>query len=196
MIFLITEKTIPKKISDAQIEGTMNVTDALIRELNLTGNATFLPKTPLRTDERVFIPLQTTTTPLPEVDDTVVFSTGTDGKSLGIALPPSGLTLLQEIEPGADFTHTDLESVEEKLQCFVGFNLLTSITLKKRQGTWQLELETTQRCNTDTTRCRQYPCPICSAALTVVTRAAKQPLRITETTHNGKKIIFHLKLGE
>jgi hypothetical protein len=196
MVFLITEKTIPKKISDAQIEGNMNVIRAITRELNLTGNAMFLPKSPLLTQERIFIPLHNTNNTIPQVDDTFVFSTGTDGKSLGIALPPAGLPLLQEIEPEADFTHTDLENVEEKLQTFVGFNLLRSITLKKRDETWQLELEKTQICDNDTAQCRQYPCPTCSAALTVVTRAAKQPIRVHDTTHNGKKVTFHLKIGE
>jgi hypothetical protein len=196
MIFLITERTIPKKISDAQIEGNMDVIRAITRELNLTGNATFLPKTPLLNEERVFITLQNTNNKIPEVDDTFVFSTGTDGKSLGISLPPSGLKLLKEIEPEADFTHTDLESVEEKLQTFVGFNLLKSITLKKRDNTWMLELEKTHVCTNDTALCRQYPCPTCSAALTAVTRAAKQKILVQDTTHNGKKVTFHLKIGE
>jgi hypothetical protein len=196
MIFLITEKSIPKKISDAQIEGNMDVIRAITRELNLTGNAMFLPKSPLLTQERIFIPLHNTNNTIPQVDDTFVFSTGTDGKSLGIALPPAGLTLLQEIEPEVDFTHTDLENIEEKLQSFVGFNLLRSITLKKRDEAWQLELEKTQICNNDTARCGQYPCPTCSAALTAVTRAAKQPIRVYDTTHNGKKVTFHLRIGE
>ena len=196
MIFLITERSIPKKISDAQIEGNMDVIRAITRELNLMGNATFLPKTPLLTEERIFIPLHNTNNKIPEIDDTVVFSTGTDGKSLGISLPPSGLTLLQEIEPEADFTHTELESAEEKLQTFVGFNLLPSIALKKKDDTWKLELEKTLTCDNNTSLCRQYPCPICSAALTAVTRAAKQPILIQDTTHNGKKVTFHLKIGE
>jgi len=196
MIFLITEKSIPKKISDAQIKGNMNVIRAITRELNLTGNATFLPQTPLLTQERIFIPLNNTNTTIPEVDDTFVFSTGTDGKSLGISIPPSGLPLLQEIEPDADFTHADLESAEEKLQTFVGFNLLKSIALKKKEDTWKLELEKTTICTNDTSSCLQYPCPTCSAALTAVTRAAKQHILVQDTTHNGKKVTFHLKIGE
>jgi len=196
MIFLITERSIPKKISDAQIEGTIDVIQTLTRELNLTGNATFLPTSPLLTEERIFIPLNNTNRKIPEVDDTFVFSTGIDGKSLGISLPPSGLKLLQEIEPDADFTHTELETAEEKLQTFVGFNLLKSITLKKKDETWKLELEKTYICPNDTSLCRQYPCPTCSAALTAVTRAAKQQLLIQNTTHNGKKVTFHLKIGE
>jgi len=196
MIFMITEKSIPKNISDAQIEGNLNTIKRITKNLNLTGNALFLPKSDIRTEERIFIPLNKNNKETPDFDDELVFSTGADGKSLGIAVPPSGLKLLGEIEKQADFENITLDDVEESLQTFVGMDLLKSITIKKAEDKWMLELEKPVFCPKDHSLCNQYPCPTCSAVLTAVTRAAKKKVWVTDTTHNGKKVIFHLTVGE
>ena len=90
---------------------------------------------------------------------------------------------------------TSEENIEEKLQKFVGMNLLKSITLKKEQNNWKLELEKPIFCPNDQKLCRQYPCPTCSAILTAITRASNasnQKLWINNAIHNGKKITFYL----
>jgi hypothetical protein len=167
------------------------------KELNLAGNAIFLPKSHLLSEERVFIPLhKTTEINLPVIDDQLVFSTGTDGKSLGISVPPAGLTLLKEVETEGYFDHIGLEDVEEKLQTFVGMNILKSVTLKKEPNGWKLELEQPASCSTDHSMCTQYPCSSCSAVLTAITQASKEKIWIQDATHNGKKTIFHLKIGD
>ena len=93
MIFMITERSIPQKISDAQIEGTLGIVKSITKELNLAGNAVFIPKSDILTEERIFIPLNNSDVALPEIDDDFVFSTGTDGKSLGISITPYTLHL-------------------------------------------------------------------------------------------------------
>lgn len=196
MIFMITERSIPKNISDAQIEGNLDTIKSITKNLNLTGNALFLPKSDIRTEERIFIPLNENNKETPDIDDDFVFSTGTDGKSLGIAVPPSGLKLLKEIEKQTDFENIALDEVEESLQTFVGMDLFRSVALKKVEDGWRLELEKPVFCTNDQALCNQYPCPTCSAVLTAVTRASKQKVWITDTTHNGKKVIFHLTVGE
>ena len=196
MIFMITERSIPKKISDAQIAGNIETVRNITRELNLTGNAIFLPKSDILTEERIFIPLHNSKIKRPDVDDESVFSTGAGGDSLGISIPPSGLKLLDEVEKNIIFENTEIDNVEEKLQVFIGLNLLKSIALKKRGNIWILELEKPIFCIHDEKLCRQFPCPTCSAALTAVTRAAKQKISITNTTNEKEKITFHLKIGE
>lgn len=196
MIFMITEKSIPKRISDAHIEGNLDVVKKITGELNLTGNAVFLPKSDILTEERIFIPLNKTDIKLPEIDDDFVFSTGMDGRSLGISIPPSGLKLLKEIEKEGDFENTEIENIEEKLQTFVGMNILRSVMFKKRQDGWKLELEKPIFCTNDHKLCKQYPCPTCSAVITSITQASKEKIWITDTTYNGKKITFHLRLGD
>ena len=61
---------------------------------------------------------------------------------------------------------------------------------------WLVELEKPELCNKDPFLCKQYPCPTCSAIITAMTRSAKQKIMIKNTEHNGKKIIFHLIIGE
>ena len=119
MIIMITEKTIPENISNTQIKGNINSIKQITNQLNLKGNAVFIPKSNILSEERVFIPLQNGNISLPQIDNEFVFATGSDGTSLGLALPPSGLNLLHEIEKETSFNDTDISNIEEKLQSFV-----------------------------------------------------------------------------
>jgi len=196
MIFLITDRSVPKITSDANIEGSIDAVKKIIRELHLDGNAVFLPKSDILTEERILIPPNKAgIIKVPNIGDDDVFLTGTDGGNLGISIPPSGLKLLKEIEKDEDFENTDMGSIGEKLQKFVGMNLLKSVLFKKEQSGWKLELEKPIFCPNDQKLCRQYPCPTCSAVLTAIARASNvsnQKLWINNTTHNGKKITFHI----
>ena len=200
MIFMITEKTVPEKISTAQIKGDLNAVKKIIRQLNLDGNAVFLPKSEILNEERILIPPNDSgVIKVPNINDDHVFLTGPDGKNLGISIPPSGLKLLNEIEKEGIFENTGIENIEEKLQKFVGMDLLKSVSLKRQQYGWDLELERPIFCPRDQNFCRQYPCPTCSAILTAITRimsdaltASNKILRINSTTNNGRKTTFHL----
>jgi len=197
MILLITEQSVPRKISDAQIEGNLAFIKKMTKELKLTGNAIFLPKSQLLSEERVFIPVEkTTNTIIPYIDDDLVFSKDIYGKIKGISVPPSGLNLIKEIQTEASFQDTNLENIEEKLQTFVGMNVLKSVTLKKETYGWKLELEHHEPCATEQATCSQYPCSACSAVLTAITQAAKQKILILDETKKGAKTTFHLKIGD
>lgn len=194
-VILITEKSIPKKISDNQIEGNIDVVKKIIRQLNLDGNAVFLSRSDILTEERILIPPNKTgIIKIPNIDNNHVFLTGSDGKNLGISLPPSGLKLLKEIEKDGNFEDIGIENVEEKLQKFVGMNLLKSVSFKKQLNGWKLELKQPIFCPNDQNLCKQYPCPVCSAILTAITRASKKKIRIKDTKIEGGKITFHLNV--
>lgn len=191
MILLITEESVPRKISSAQIQGNLAFINRMINELKLAGNAVFLPKSRLLSEERVFIPAQKTTkSPIPYVDDDVVITKG------GLVVPPAGLTLLKKIEAEASFDHIGLENVEEKLQTFVGMNILKSVTLKKEPNGWKLELYRPEPCRVHQPTCDQYPCAACSAVLTAISMASQEKIWIQETAREGNKTTFHLKIGE
>jgi len=196
MIFIITEKTIPSKISKAQIEGNFNAFENITKNLNLNGNAVFIPKSEILTEERVFIPLENKNTKIPELNDDTVFSTGIDGKSLGMAVPPSGLKLLQEIEKETDFKDINQDNIEESLQTFVGMDLINSVELKKLSDKWKLELVKPIFCQEKESMCRQYPCPTCSALLTAIARSNNKKVWVKDVNHNGKKVEFLLKIGD
>jgi len=200
MMLLITEQSVPRKISDAQIEGNLLFVKKMTKGLRLAGNAIFLPKSRLLTEERVYIPAKKTTEgPLPYIDDDLVFSLQPDGEVLGISVPPAGLNLLKEVETQGSFRDSNLYNIEEKLQTFVGMDILKSVTLKKRVNDWKLELEHQEPCCADDSvnpTCNQYPCAACSAVLTAITQASKVKIQILETVHTGNKTTFLLKIGE
>jgi len=193
MITLITERTTSQYLSDAQVKGNLESTRSIIKELNLKGNAIFLPSSSTRQTERMFIPLDTKQVKLPPLDDTMVFSTGLDGHSMGISVPPAGLQLLQQVEQDTSFAEATMDTVEETLQSFVGMNLASKLIVKKTDQDYKLELTRPLFCSRHD-HCAQYPCPTCSAVLTAITRAAKAPVQITDTIHNGKTTTFHFKI--
>ena len=194
IIVMITERTIPENISNAQVQGHSNAVRQLTNQLQLKGNAVFLPQNGIRSEERLFIPLKNERISLPEIDDDVVFATGADGTSLGLSLPPSGLSLLHEVEKETPFHQTEMNHLEEKLQSFVGMNILTSIALKEKQKRWQLELEKPGYCHLNPAFCKQYPCPTCSAVLTAITKATNQKIQITDAKQVGKKTTFYFTM--
>ena len=196
MIVMITERSIPQNLSTAQITGNLHAIQQITKNLNLTGNAIFLPKNSLRTEERIFIPLSNNTTTLPQIDDDLVFATGADGTSLGISIAPSGLNLLNELDTDENFEQADLETIEEKLQTFVGHDLIKSIKLTQENNTLLLHLDSPIGCSTNQNLAKQYPCPTTSAILTAITRAVKQPIKITKLTQNDTTHTYHINLGE
>ena len=103
---------------------------------------------------------------------------------------------VQEVEKEADFENAGRENIEEKLQAFVGMDILKSVSFTKEQDSWKLELEKPVFCTNDPSICTKYPCPTCSAVLTAITKASKKEIWINDTTHNGKKMAFHLKMRE
>lgn len=194
MIFIITEKSIPKKINDAQIEANMDTINKIIKELNIQGNAVFLPKSDILAEERIFIPSNKSgIIKIPDIKDNNIILKSKDGKNLGISVSPSGLKLLNEIEKDKTFKDNTLENMEEKLQLFVGMNLLKSISLKKQKSGWTLEIEDNVPYKNKNLYC-QYPNPTCSAAITMITRALNEKIRIYNTTYNNNKISYHLNL--
>lgn len=196
MIFIITKKSTLQQISGIQIKGNIEAVKKIIKELHLTGNAIFLPKTENLTEERIIIPPNNSDTiQIPNINNDNVFLTRWDSKNLGISIPPSGLQLLNEIEKKEKFENTKIEDMDEKLQIFVGMDLIKSISLKQVKNCWKLELEKPIFCPNDPNLCKQYPCPTCSAILTAITRTSNgshHKLWIKDIKHNGKKMTFYL----
>lgn len=195
MTFIITETSIPKKISDTIIEVNIDTISKLIKDLNLLGNAIFFPKSDTLTEERIFIPPNKFgLLKIPEITDDNIILTTEDGEILGISVPPSGLKLLNEMQKDRMFNNITIENLEEKLQLFVGINLLKSISLKIKKNGWDLEIENLTSNKNNQNLYNQYPCPTSSAAITMITRVLNEKIRIYNTTNNGKKIKYHLNL--
>ncbi|MCJ7572539.1 MAG: hypothetical protein MUO82_11815 [Candidatus Thermoplasmatota archaeon] len=196
MIFIITEKSIPKKISDSLVEVNIDTVNKIIKELNLQGNAVFLPKSEFLTEERIFIPPNKSgVLKIPEIKDDNIILIAQGGKTLGISVPPSGLKLLNEIEKDNAFKNITIENLEEKLKLFVGMNLLKSISFKKiKNDGWHLEIENLKPDDNYSKLYHQYPGPTSSAIITMITRILNQKIRIYNTTYDRKKIKYNLNL--
>jgi len=193
MIFMITEKSISKKTSDAQIEGNTTIIKEMIKELNLKGNAIFLPKSSTRSEERVLIPPnESGVIKIPNTIYDNVFLADNKGNNLGISIPPAGIKLLDEIEKDGKFKNAKFEDIDEKLQLFVGMNLLKSVSFKQHKNGWYLEIEKLDSSDSSNDLQNQYPCPVCSAVITAITRELNQIIRIYKTSQNGNKIVYHL----
>lgn len=196
MIVMIGGKQVSKNISDTQLEGSIDAVKKIIVELKLKGNAVVLPKDETLEEERILIPYATSEIiQIPTIAKTDVFLTGAHGELIGIAMPPSGIKLLQDKQINQLLQNTDRESLEEKLQKLIGMDIVKSLSLTQRGSEWRLELEKPAFCPNDSTLCTQYPCPICSALITAIARTANGTsckLWIKDATHNGRNIIFHL----
>ena len=197
IVFVISLKTTPEKIFDKIIKGNIETIEKIIKELKLKGNAILIPKTENLTEERIIIPTKNIEkAKIPNIKNENVFLRGKKNKNLGIAIPPSGLQLLNEIEKEEKFRITKIEDIDKKLQIFVGMDLIKYISFKQGQDFWALELEKPNFCPKNLELCKQYPCPTCSAILTAIIRAMNNPdlrLIIKDVNENGSKIIFHLK---
>ena len=195
MIFMITEKSITKKISEAQVEENLDTVKKILKNLNLKGNAIFLPKSDNLTEERILIPPNNLgIVKIPNIDNNNVILTGKDEKILGITVPPAGLKLLKEIDKNGDFEKTDIEHLEEKLQIFIGMNLLKSLSFRPQKSGWYLEVEKPLFSDNGPNLQSQYPCPTCSAVITAITRSLNQKVRIYMATQIGEKITFYLNI--
>jgi len=196
-IVMITEKTIPENIGNAQIKGPLTAVKQLITQLNLKGNAIFLPTNKILSEERVFIPLKETNQPkIPEVDEELVFITGSNNTSIGISLPPSGLPLLSELEKETEFNQTDLAQIEEQLQQFIAKDIIESVNIKEKNNLIHVQLKKPVSCPQDTLFCTQYPCPACSSILTAIAKATQKRLHIKKINQNKKTITFILSILE
>jgi len=195
MIVMITEKSIPKKISDAQAEGNLDIIKKMLKDLDLNGNAVFLPKSDILNEERILIPPNKEgVIEIPDIHNNALFLKGINGKNLGISIPPAGLKLLKEIDKEVKFENTEIENINEKLQIFVGMDLLKSVSFRKLQSGWSLEVTKPMFKNNGHNIHNQYPCPICSAVIIAVTRSLNEKMRIYNVTQNGDKIIFYLNI--
>lgn len=195
-MFMLTKKTITQKISTEQIEGNIDTIKNIIKTLQIKGNAIFLPKTDNLTEERILIPQSSNpVVEIPKIQNDSVFLKTKNGRNLGISIPPSGLKLINKIEKEEKFDTTEIKNLEEKLQIFVGMDLVKSLSLKQIKTGWKLEIEKPSFCPNDSILCAQYPCPICSAILTAITRStngSNHKLWIKDITYDGKKTTFHV----
>ena len=173
VIIVITEKSIPKKINDAQLLSSIDLTESLIKSLDLKGNSVYIPSSENLSKERVFIPVQEEETyNLPVIENDTVFVTGTSGSSLGIVFIPPGLGLLDLYEREMDLKieNIEIDELEQNLQIMIyGLGLIKDLFIK-REGDTAIKLIITRSAYNNICEeiernkgkiCKQTGCPIC-----------------------------------
>ncbi len=205
-IIVIREKTIPKKLNDAQLLSSLELLQSLTNNLDLKGNGLYLPSGGGLSKERVFIPLQEEEKyNLPAVDDDTVFVTGTSGSSLGVILVPPGLGLLEtyEKEMGMEIGNIDIDELEQNLQIMIyGLNLIKDLSIKMEDNKFikvkikhSAYQDICQKIKDTGKICRQTCCPICSSVLCAITRSIGKKVRIQKVDVKDNEITFRLRIG-
>jgi hypothetical protein len=198
MIVMTAGNYIPKQTSDSKIKGNMIPIYKLIIQLKLKGNAVFIPISKKLNEERIFIsPNEKGNIRIPDIKNDKVILYDKNGEILGIALPPSGLSLLDEIDKEKDFDKNNLKHIEMNLKKFVGIDLIKSVSLMKTIVGYKLEiiLNNPEFCFKNQRLCRQYPCPTCSAVLTAISRSTvstKKRLWIKNIQRRGNSVVYYL----
>jgi hypothetical protein len=137
-IMVIKEKTVPKRISDAQMQSNLQILSSISENLDLKGNGVYIPQGGSLTKERVFIPVsQEEKYNLPAIDDETVFVAGTSGSSLGVMFTPPGLGLLElyENDMEIDIKNIEVDELEQNLQIMIyNFGLIKDLSIKKEDN--------------------------------------------------------------
>ena len=205
-IFIITEKTIPKKLDDAQLLSNMELLYSLTNNLDLKGNGLYIPAGGSLSKERVFIPVQEEEKyNLPALDDEMVFVTGTSGSSLGVVFVPPGLGLLElyEKEMGIKIENIDIDELEQNLQIMIyGLGLIKDLSIKREDNKFirvkikhSAYQDICEKIKNRGKICRQTCCPICSSILCAITRSLGKKVRIQKVDIKDNGITFRLRIG-
>jgi len=205
-VFVLTGRTLPAEIAQRQMMSQAKMTHELVSNLNLKGNAAYIPAKFALTREKVLIPATDNALSLPIMTDDLVFSLGADKATLGIFLTPSGLDLLDGFERDLDVSNKDvgLEALEGNMQIAkLGLGLVKDFKVKEREGEVILRIEQSSfydACRTARATmpdvCRQVACPICSAFMTGIARATGKIAKITSVENETDRVQFHMKLVE
>jgi len=205
-LFVLTEKALPAEIAQRQMLSQAKMVHELVSNLNLEGNAAYIPAKFALTREKVLIPASDASLALPIMTDDLVFSLGADKATLGIFLTPTGLDLLDGFERDLGVSNKDvgLEALEGNMQIAkLGVGLLKDFKIKEREGEVILRVEHSafyDACRTARATipdvCSQVACPVCSSLLTGIARATGKIVKVTAVEKETDRIQFHMKLVE
>jgi hypothetical protein len=207
-IFLvITERTIPKKLSDAYIASNMELINSLVDSLHLKGNGIYIPTSNDLLKERVLIPAQENENiDLPVIKGNSFFIPKTSESGLSVVFVPPGLELLDTIEKemGIKFENIDIDKLGQYLQIMIyGLGLLKSLSIELEDEKFirvKIKHVAYDDIYTDIVKkmgnlYRQTGCPICSSILCAITRSSGKEVRIQNADIEDNEIIYLLRIG-
>jgi hypothetical protein len=204
---VLGEASSPRSVSEDEMISTARASGDIIRALQLSGNAVYLPAKHGLTKERIFIPGGKGQTTLPTaLSEDLALSPGKDGSSPGVVLEPLGARLLDrtEREVGTQLSGVGLETAEGTLQMMKhGYSLMRDFHFKERDGKTVMRVEykdlleacrTVRKERPDT--CRQMACIGCACLLTAATRATGKAVVVESVDNSKDNVVYTLELRE
>jgi len=187
--------------------------NSLLEELGIDSNAVYLPTKEENHQPRAFLPL------IRAPDLPSIFLKGLKGSGLfivngqdpyqsGVVLVPPGSSLvtLIEQESGIDFQNVKLDKLEDALRAGLAESLevVEDIRVIFVNGSVRVEVgplvseELYQmQSRVASSLCSQVGCPLSSAVICAITKAAKMPVSVTKISAlHGRRISIELRLLE
>lgn len=206
-VFVLSERSVPVKLSEAQMHGTAKMAHDFAAGLSLAGNASYLPARNGLTKERLFLPAtRDGSVPPTAVSDDLTVSPGKDGSTPGMLVEPLGLNMLNDIQSGSgtSFEGIGLEAAEGALQVLKhDLGIIRDFHFKERDGKTVLRVEykelldACRRIRKDMPdTCRQMACAGCACMLTAVARATNKMVVVQNVKNDQDTVVFTLNLKD
>jgi len=206
-IAILGEASAPRTVPESQMIATARTAGDIVKALQLSGNAVYLPAAHGLSREKAFVPGGKGRTALPTaLTEDLPLSPGKDGSSPGIVLEPLGAELLDRVEKelNTKLSGVGIEAAEGTLQMLKhGFPLMRDFHFKEREGRTVLRVEykdLLEACRAvrgerpDT--CRQMACVGCSCLLTAAARATGKAVLVESVDNSKDNVIYTLELRE
>jgi len=213
LIYVPTEKTVsPQLISASCLSSLVNL-NSLLEELGVDSKAVYLPTKEESHQPHAFLPLiqnpDSFSMFLKNLENSgLLVVNGQDPHRSGLHLVPPGSSLatLMEQESGIDFYNVRLDRLEDTLRTGLvdSLEIAEDIRIMFMNGSIRVEvgpLISEEFCETQSkvaqSLCSQLGCPLCSAVICAVTKAAKRPVSVIEISPlRGHKTSIKLGLLE
>jgi len=213
LIYVPTERTVsPQLVSASCLSSLVNL-NSLLEELGVGSKAIYLPAKKETHQPCAFLPL------VQNLDLSSVFPKRLDGSGLfivnaqnphqsGLALVPPGSSLatLIERESGIDFYNVRLDELENALRTGLveALEIAEDVRVMFVDESVRAEvgpLISEELCGMQSkvahSLCSQVGCPLCSAIICAVTKAAKRPVRVIKISPmRDRNISVELRLLE
>ncbi len=205
-LFLFSSSSVPKEVSRGFLLSSGRNTARTIVSLNLEGNGAYVPPGGRLSEDRVYIPLEKKPHSLPLLNDEMVFSVGSTGPSMGVALIPPGKGLVDEVEKmtRTRFRDGSLSDATENLERLgKGTGLFNKIEVRDKGRYLEVNIVNSRFKDVCDRLWDEFPdlharigCPLCSSVLCATARMAKTPLLIKSVEREGGMVMYRVERGE
>jgi len=213
LMYVPTERPVSPQLVSAFCASSLLNLNMLLEELGIDSRAVYLPKKEESHQPHAFLPLirnsDSVSMFLKSFENSGLFVVrGQNPHQSGLLLIPPGnsLATLIEQESGIDFSNVRLDEIEDTLRTGLveALEIAEDVRVIFINGTVRVEvgpLISEEFCYMQSkvarSLCSQVGCPLCSAVICAVTKAAKRPVSVVKILAlRGRKVSIELRLSE